>query len=87
MYVYIYIHISNIIQCSYLVMINMHIYIYMYDYYVNLYIYMHTVGGSTSSEINFATAIGQKNTPMIADIALNAQIKLAKIPMISPIPG
>jgi hypothetical protein len=57
----------------------------MYDYYVN--IYMHTVGGSTSSEINFATAIGQKNTPMIADIALNAQIKLAKIPMISPIPG
>ena len=29
----------------------------------------------------------KKNTPMIADIALNAQIKLAKIPMISPIPG
>ena len=37
--------------------------IYMYDYYVNIYIYMHTVGGSTSSEINFATAIGQKKHP------------------------
>ena len=61
----------------------------MYDYYVNLYIYIYAYSGWLNIQRDqFCNSHwSKKNTPMIADIALNAQIKLAKIPMISPIPG